>query len=221
VRRGHRAALAAIVVASALLLVVEGTVLPTAWLPVEEAATIARARGGGAIESPSAGLLFPVLLAPAAHSLSPTAAHGFAKALSAVLWAALAIPGYLLARRLVSPGPSLVVAGLTVAAPGSVYATAAVPDALAVLLAACALPLLARASERGSRRDLAAAVSLAIAAAITRPWLVVLPFALILAYGLPRPRWRSSLRWPRSLAVAGLAGLAYLTLASISPEAAT
>jgi 4-amino-4-deoxy-L-arabinose transferase-like glycosyltransferase len=220
VKRRHLISLGAIVLGSAALLMVEGAVLPTAWLPVEEAAALQRARGGSA-PTPSVGLLYPVLLSPAARWLSATAAYDFARALSAVLWAATAVPAYWLASRLVPPRAALAVAGLAVVIPASVYATAAVPDALALLLAGFALPLLSRASERGSPRDLAGALVLAAAAAAARPWLAVLPFALLVAYGIPRPSWRSLLRWPRSLGLAALAGVAYFTLASISSAAAT
>ena len=216
----HLIFLGAIVVAAAGLLLLEGAVLPSAWLPVEEAATLQRARGGGTADIPSAGLLYPALLAPAARWLSAATAYDFARALSAVLWAAIAIPAYWLARRLVPPWPALAVAGLAVVVPASVYATAAVPDALALLLAACALPLLARASERGSGRELAGALVLASAAAAARPWLVVLPFALLAAYALRRPSWRAAMHWPRSLGLAVFAGIAYLALASISSAAA-
>ena len=218
--RSHLICLGAIVLGSAALLIIEGAALPTAWLPVEEAAALLRARGGDP-SAPSVGLLYPALVAPAARWLSTTAAYEFARALSAVLWAATAIPAYWLACRLVPPRAALAVAGLTVVIPASVYGTAAVPDALAFLLAGFALPLLARASERGSLRDLAGALVLAAASAAARPWLAVLPFALLLAYGLPRSRWRSLLRWPRSLGLAALAGVVYFTLASISPAAAT
>lgn len=217
-RNAYRAALAALVVAFALLFFAEGTALPTAWLPVEEAAALADARGGGSAES-ARGFLYPAVLAPAARSLSPSAGYRFGKALSAALWALVAIPAYLLARRLVLPGPSLAVAALAVAAPGSVYATAAVPDALALLLAVSSLPLLAWASERGSTRGLVGALALAGAAALTRPWFVVLPPALLVAYELPRHSRESFLRWPRSLVFAGLAVFGYFVVAATAPGA--
>jgi hypothetical protein len=217
VRHDNRAALGALVVAFALLFFAEGAALPTAWLPVEEAAVLVHARGGGGTHS-SSGILYPAVLAPAARSLSPPAAHRFAKALSAVLWALAAIPCFLLARRLVSPRASLAVAALAVAAPSAVYGTAAVPDALALLLAISSLPLLARASERGSARDLLGSLALATAAALTRPWFVVLPVALLIAYELPRDSRDSFLRWPRALAFAGFAAFAYIVLAATAPE---
>lgn len=215
--RGHRAALGALVAAFALLFFAEGVALPTAWLPIEEAAVLVHARGGGGTHS-SSGILYPVLVSPVARSVSPPAAFGFARALSAVLWALAVIPAYLLARRLVPTRAALAVAALAVAAPGSVYATAAVPDGLALLLAISSLPLLARASERGSGRDLLGALALGVAAALTRPWFVVLPIALLVAYELPRSSRASFLRWPRSLAFAGFAVFAYFVLAATAPE---
>jgi hypothetical protein len=217
VKYGHRAALGALVVAFALLFFAEGAALPTAWLPIEEAAVLVHARDGGGTHSGS-GILYPAVLAPVARSVSPPSAYRFAKALSAVLWALVAIPAYLLARRLVSPRASLAVAALAVVAPAAVYATAAVPDGLALLLAISSLPLLARASERGSRRDLLGALALATAAAVTRPWFVVLPIALLVAYELPRSSRDSFLRWPRALVFAGFAAFGYFVLAATAPE---
>ena len=117
------------------------------WLPIEESAVLDGARGQA---EPAVGRRdpLPALLAPAAHSLSPSAAHRFAKALSALLWALTAIPAYFLARRLVPPGWSLGRRRARGVAPGAVYATAAVPDGLALLLAVSALPLVA-AERRG------------------------------------------------------------------------
>jgi len=159
-------------------------------------------------------------VAPAARWLSAADAYRFAQALSAAFWAATLVPAYLLARRLVPPGASLAVAALSVAVPASVYATAVVPDALAVLLGVSSLALLARASTPGSGRDLLGALALATGAALARPWFAVLPPALLVAYGLPRDRWRSLLRWPRPLVFAGLAGVAFFVLARAAPEAA-
>lgn len=216
-RYGHRAALGALVVAFALLFFLEGAALPDAWLPVEEAAALQHARGDESAQ-PSNGVLYPLLLAPAARSLSPSGAHRFAKAVSAVLWALTAIPAFLLARRLVPSGTALVVTTLALVAPGSVYATAAVADGLALLLALLSMSLLVRASERASRRDLVGALLLATLAAFARPWFVVLPPALLIAYELPRNSAQSFLRWPRSLVFAGLAAGAYLLLATTAPE---
>jgi hypothetical protein len=112
------------------------------------------------------------------------------------------------------------VAALSALVPGAVYATAAVPDALALLLAVWSLALLLRATDRGSRRELAGAIVVAAAAALARPWFVLLPAALLVAYELPRRETQSSfLRWPRSLAFAGLAVFAYLVVAATAPDA--
>jgi hypothetical protein len=192
--------------------------LSTAWLPVEEAAALQHARDGGNARS-AGGYVYPVVLAPAARSLSATAAYRFAQVLSAVLWALLAVPAYLIARRLVPHGAALAVAGLTAITPAAVYATAAVPEALALLLAVSSLAVLARASSRGSGRDAVAALVLAAAAALVGAWFALLPPALLAAYELPRNGRRSFLRWPRSLVFAGFAAFAYLVLAATAPEA--
>jgi hypothetical protein len=216
VTQSNRAALAGLVAGVTAVLVVEALALPTAWLPLDEAAALVHARGGDAGAS-GIGVLYPALLAPAARTLSAPAAYRFAQALSALLWALAAVPSYFLARRLLVPRTALVVAGLAVLAPGSVYATAAVPDALAFLLGVGALALAARASARGSERDLALALALAGAAALARPWYVVLPPALLVAYELPHAT-RQYLRWPRSLLFAAFAAFAYFVLASTAPE---
>ncbi|MHB8643322.1 MAG: glycosyltransferase family 39 protein [Gaiellaceae bacterium] len=214
---GQRKAVGAVVALFALLFVSEGALLPTAWLPLEESAALADARGTGSVAS-AGSILYPFLIGPFARSLSPSNAYTVAQALSAVLWALAAIPTYLLARRLLSPRASLVVAAVAVAAPGAVYATAAVPDALALLLGLCSLPLVARAAATGSRRDLAGALAFAAAAALTRPWFVVLPPALLVAHELSRIGPRTFLRWPGALAFAGFAAFAYLVLAISAPE---
>ncbi len=108
-------------------------------------------RAAAEARSRRTGSFNPLVLAPAARSLDPPTAYGVAKALSAVLWALIAVPAYLLARRRLAPRASLVVAALSVLAPASVYATAAVPDALALLLAAGSLPLLLRAAGESQR----------------------------------------------------------------------
>jgi hypothetical protein len=219
VTRGQRAALGALVAGIALLLFAEGAALSTAWLPIEEAPALQHARDGGNAHW-AGGYLYPAVLAPVARSLSPVGAHRFAQILSAVLWALVAVPAYFVARRLVSHRAALVVAALSALVPGAVYATAAVPDALALLLAVWSLSLLLRGSDRGSRRDLLGAIVVAAAAALARPWFVLLPPALLVAYELPRRETRSSfLRWPRSLVFAGLAVFAYLVLAATAPDA--
>jgi hypothetical protein len=218
--RRQRAALAVTIAAVGMLLFAQAVTLPTAWLPLEEAPVLARARGDQGPGSLSAGLVYPALVAPAARTLSASVAHRLAQALSAALWAAIALPAYMLARRLVPPNASLVVAALSVIVPASVYAVAALPDALALLLAVSSLALLARASARGSRPELLGALALAVAAALARPWLALLPLALLVAYELPRERWRSLLRWPVPLAMAPLAGIAYLGLARWAPDSA-
>jgi hypothetical protein len=70
---------------------------------------------------------------------------------------------------------------------------------------------------RGSRRGLVVALALATAAALTRPWFVVLPPALLVAYDLPRSR-RTFLRWPGRSHSPGFAAFAYVVLATTAPE---
>jgi hypothetical protein len=169
-------------------------------LPLEESGAVESARALGA-GSGRVGLLYPLLLWAPAHLLSAGALLTLAKVVSALLWAAVALPAYALARQIVSPRAALAVAGLIVVSAESVYGTVISPDTLALLLATAAIA--AAAAERP-----AAAVALAIAAAAARPWLAPLPLALAWALA-PRAARRSLTRWPAAAVLAVLPAAAY------------
>jgi len=195
------------------VLLAEALALPTAWLPLDEAAGVERARGlSGAITGP----LYPLLLAPLARHASAHALLAGARSFDVLVWTAVLAPAYALARRLVSSRLAAAAAVLSVLIPGAVYAGALVPEPLAMLLGAGALALEVRASERGSLRLLAAALACGTAAAFTRPWLAALPPALAAAYVLPRLRGRRLSWFWGAVGVAALYGL-YYGLGSASP----
>jgi hypothetical protein len=181
-------------------LIAAGVALSDPWLPLEESGTVesARALGGG---PGRVGLLYPLLLWAPTHLLSAGALLALAKVVSGLLWAAVALPAYALARRIVSPRTAVVVAGLVVVSAESVCGTVVLPDTLALLLATAAIA--AAAVERP-----VAAVALAIAAAAARPWLAPLPLALAWALA-PGAARRSLTRWPAAATLAVLPAAAY------------
>ena len=77
------------------------------------------------------GVVYPIVLAPFYGGLDNVAAFTAAHAVNAVLFASAAIPAYLLARRLVSPGWALVVALLCVSVPWAVNAAFVMSEAAA------------------------------------------------------------------------------------------
>jgi len=199
------------------ILLAEALVLSTGWLPLEEAVAVERARG---LPAAMTGPLYPLLLAPLARRTDAHALLIGGRILGAVCWTAMLVPAYALARRGAPPRVAAIAAVLSVLVPGAVYAGTLTPDALATLLAAVALVLELRASERGSRSLLAAALACSLAAALTRPWLAALPPALTAAYALPRLRGRRVSPFWLAGAAAALYGL-YYGLGSASQELAT
>jgi hypothetical protein len=208
-----RLALVAVPLVLGGLLLAEALAFPAAWLPLDEAAVVGRARGAaGGLSGP----LLPFLLSPFGHAAGGTLLDA-GRALGVVCWAALFVPTYFLARR----GASSLVAGvagaLAVSVPAAVYSGALVPEALGTLLAACALWLAVRASERNATPDLAAALALGIAAAVARPWFAAVPVAVLAGYVLPRVRRPTP--FEVALAVGAAYGL-YYGLGTASPELA-
>jgi hypothetical protein len=216
VRPGIAVALAAIAIGSILL--VEGAVLDAAWLLSEEVVVAEQARGDpsaveGTIASP-----YPLALRPlAAHAEGEGLLDG-GRQLNALLWAAIVFPAYALARRRAARRVALAAAALAALVPACIYATALLPDAPALLLAACSFALFPADEGRGRRWQLAAALACALASALVRPWFAVLPLALVLAYLLPRARWRSLAVWPRPLALVLLAGVAVTGIGGVSGD---
>ena len=74
------------------------------------------------VSSNGYGFVYPALIAPAWRLFGPMPmVYGAAKAINAFVMSLAAIPGYYLARRLLSPGLSLCAAVLTVIVPSMLY----------------------------------------------------------------------------------------------------
>ena len=158
------------------------------------------------------GLLFPVAAAPVV-ALAPNqldAYHGL-KWFNAFVFSLAAIPAFFLARRFLSEGWSLVVAGLTVAVPSSVYSGMVLTEAAAYVTGTLALLALLQVIERPTARRQLYALGAVALAALARPQLVALgaalPVGLALRWWLlpkvTRPRVSTALRrlWPTAAAV--------------------
>jgi hypothetical protein len=124
------ASLAAVVVASAAVRIARAHRMVAPWIMVDEliyselAKSLAEqgrllVRG---VPSTGYGFVYPALLAPAwrLHAAVPDA-YATAKQINAVVMSLAAIPAYALARRVVSPLPSLAVAVLAVLVPSMLY----------------------------------------------------------------------------------------------------
>lgn len=127
-------------------------------------------------------LLYPLLLAPVYRAASDgVEALTVAKSLNAVLFAAAAIPAYLLARRVATTGWSLAVAALTAAAPWGAYSGLALTESLFYPLVLAYACVLASALEHGGRRrEALMLVTLAVLCAV-RPQALALAAATLLA----------------------------------------
>jgi hypothetical protein len=199
----------------AAVLLVEGIALDTPWHH-EEASIAEQARGGPSSVSRST-TAYPFVLGPAA-ALDGGWLSWIGRGLAALTWAALAVPTYLLARRWSSTAVAAGASAVAVLVPGAVYATALLPDAPATLLAAASLALYLHTREGGGRLSLGGAFALALAAALLRPWFAVLVPVFAFAAVAERVRWAELRVWPRPLALALLAGFAYIGLEGASPE---
>jgi hypothetical protein len=169
------------------------------------------------------GPVYPALLVPV-HLLADDdlTAYQWARLWNALLFALAAIPVYLLARRLLEPGWSLVCAGLAAAIPSALYTGFVMTEGAAY--AACCLALLAFAwcAERPTvGSQLFALGSLALAAGV-RYQLASLGVALVVALLVrfllvrSRARMRAQLArvWPL-LVVLGIAAAALAVRAAL------
>lgn len=119
--------------------------------------------------------LYPGLLA-ALFTLVPDriAAYELAKTLNALIFALTAVPVFLLARRLLAPWPSAVVAVLSVAIPSSIYVSVVMTESLAYLAAAWAFYALVLVFERPTAvRQLAALCAILIASGVRTQFLAL------------------------------------------------
>ena len=171
------------------------------------------------------GLLFPVAAAPVV-ALAPNQLDAYRglKWFNAFVFSLAAIPAFFLARRFLSEGWSLVVAGLTVAVPSSVYSGMVLTEAAAYVTGTLALLALLQVIERPTARRQLYALGAVALAALARPQLVALgaalPVGLALRWWLlpklTRPRVSTALRrlWPTAAAVGFVVVVGVAALAS-------
>ena len=155
-------------------------------------------------ESYGFGPLYPALLALVRLAVSgvPSAYWGW-MAINAVAVALTAVPGYLLARRLLDPWWSMAVAALTVAVPSAFYAGAVMTDCLGYLTAVTALLAISRAVEAPTvTRQLVVLATVAVATAVRTQfgvlYITFLGALLVAALLQRRLGWRFSVQrwWP-------------------------
>jgi hypothetical protein len=141
------------------------------------------------------GAVYPLVLSPIlALSGSSGAVYPLFKLANALLFALTAVPIYLLARRLLSRWWSVLVVGMSLAIPSSIYTSLVMTESVAYLTSSIALLAIVLALERPSvARQLAmlGAVGLAYA---TRPQFAVLVPAFLVGWLM---LWAVSPRRPR------------------------
>ena len=182
--------LATLVVLSAVVRYLLGRRTPAPWIMVDELifSELAKsfAAGGHLLvrDEPSDvyGVLYPVLISPAwALFDSVPQAYAAAKAMNAVMMSLAAVPAYFLARRVVSPGLSLVVSLLTVAVPPMVYtATIMTENAFYPLFVTAALVVVLWLERPTAARTLAV-LGICLVAFLVRAQAVALLPALLTA----------------------------------------
>ena len=174
------------------------------------------------------GPLYPAVVAPAFALFDDRAtAYGVLKAINALLFALVAIPAYLLARRVLDQRWSLAVAALSVLVPSSMLVGLVMTETLAYLAASWLLYAVVLALERPTvGRQAAVLVGTVVAytarpqlAAIYGTYLVALPLLwLFLPGGLSRGREAARALWPTGLSLlVAVAVLAAPLLGGSSP----
>ena len=164
------------------------------------------------------GPAYPILVAPLVWvGGDRETAFVLAQLLNALVFALVAVPVFLLARRVAGPGLALVAALLSVLVPSSVYAAGVLTESVAYLAFAWALLAVVRAVEEPSvARQLLALGSIGVAASIRTQFVVLvvvlaatLLCAALLLPGTARPPWTRL--WPTA-AVLGAALAVVLAL---------
>lgn len=174
------------------------------------------------------GPLYPAAIAPAFWLFEDRAeAYEALKVINALLFALAAVPVYLLARRLLPPGPSLGAAALSLAIPSSLFVGLVMTETLAYLAAAWLLLAIARALERPTPARQLVVLAGALAAYAARPqlaalyltYLAALPLLwLLLPERVPRTRAAALRLWPTAASLlAGTAVFALPLLGASSP----
>ena len=186
---------------------------------MDAASSIAHGHGLQVREEPYVfAVLYPILLAPLLAIFDRDVAYEAAKVMNALAFALAAVPIYLLARRLLSPWPSVGVAALSIAIPSAMYTSVLMTESVAYLISCSALLAIALALEKPTVTRQVAALALIGAATLTRPQFVVLyPAFIVSLVAVPyllhrRPVVRQLVRgiWPTI--AAGLAGAGVIVL---------
>ena len=121
------------------------------------------------------GVVYPLLIAPAWRAFgSVTDAYAAAKAIGSVLMSLTAIPVYFLARRVVTPIPSLLAALLAVAVPSLMYTGTLMTETVFYPLFACVALALVLALERPTIQRQLVLLGLCLLAFLTRSQAIVL-----------------------------------------------
>jgi hypothetical protein len=233
-RVGARLILAAIVLvgllvyAGAAQLVETPRVFPDEIIYGEAAASLGEGDGLRLRGEPyEYGPLYPALLAPAFALFEDRAlAYDVVKAINALLFALVAVPVYLLARRLLSRRSSLGVAVLGLLVPSSMLTSLVMTETLAYLAAAWLLYAIALALERPTATRQFVVLAGTVVAYAARPqlaalygtYLAAIPLTwLFLPGGLSR--WKSARElWPTGLSLlVGLAVVATPLVTGSSP----
>jgi hypothetical protein len=149
--------LAALVVASAVVRFLLSRLVPAPWIMVDELiySELAKsfAAGGDLLvrgeHFPRYGPVYPILISPAYRLFAAMPdVYAVVKAINALVMSLAALPAYFLARRVLSPGGSLLGALLAVAVPSMAYTGTLMTENAAYPLALCAVLLLVLTLER-------------------------------------------------------------------------
>jgi hypothetical protein len=164
------------------------------------------------------GPLFPVLIG-AVVRLTPDqeATYEVVKLVNAACFALATVPVYLLARRLLEPWPSVLVAAASVAIPSSMYVSVVMTESSSYLLASLALYAILLALEAPTVGRQALAIATAALGVAARPQLVALYGAYLLGLAIVLTstavrrrhlRSHAAALWPTALSV--VLGLAWV-----------
>lgn len=211
--RGPVLALSAIVLVAFVTLAWLGAAIPVPRILSDEltytASGSSLAEGDGLRrrgESYGFGPAYPAVLATIlAFVPDRELAYPLFKIANALLFTLAALPIYLLARRLLPPWWSVVVAALSVAIPSSMYVSLVMTEATSYLTASLALLAIVLSLEKPNVPRQFAVLGAITLSFLVRPQFAVLFIAYLVAIGLqwaitpsPRPRARGSLRtlWP-------------------------
>jgi len=209
---------AALVVVSACVRIGLGRLIVVPWIMVDELVYSELAKSladGGSLmvrEAPARGygFVYPALLAPAWRAFASVPdAYAVAKAINAVVMSLTAVPAYLLARRVLTPARSLVVAALAVMVPSMLYTgTLMTENAFYPLFLLVALALVLMLERPTPLRQIAVLAACGLAFA-TRAQAVALVGAVAVAPLLWRGRPLRAYAWLYGL----LAGAVVVVLA--------